>query len=259
MERIHVVGAGARTGTTLMAECMVACFEIDAFEKHEAQLTKHRRNVDVYLTKWPTDSALVGPRLKLDKHFHVICMIRDPRDVIVSFHSKDPDHFWTSLSHWKKQIRHVQRLAGSDRFTIVKYEDLVSEPDAVQDMIMSRLPFLRKKAAFSQFHELALPSPGAIAALGGLRPISAVRAGNWRNHLQRVAGQIARHGSISRELIEFGYEPDDAWLSLLDGVAPDMRSSHRERRRRSMLARRVKASFDAVFVAGARLFGARIV
>ena len=28
-------------------------------------------------------------------------------------------------------------------------------------------------------------------------------------------GQLARHGPITDRLIEFGYEPDDAWLSLL--------------------------------------------
>ena len=38
MERLHIVGLGPRTGTTLLAECMATCFEIDAFEPHEASL-----------------------------------------------------------------------------------------------------------------------------------------------------------------------------------------------------------------------------
>jgi hypothetical protein len=36
VKRIHIVGAGPRTGTTLLAESMAACFAIDVFEPHEA-------------------------------------------------------------------------------------------------------------------------------------------------------------------------------------------------------------------------------
>jgi hypothetical protein len=69
MERIHVVGAGPRTGTTLLAECMVSCFAIDAFEPHEASLCRHKKNVGVYLTKNPVDLHIVSPRLSIG-----ICM-----------------------------------------------------------------------------------------------------------------------------------------------------------------------------------------
>jgi hypothetical protein len=69
MERIHVVGAGPRTGTTLLAECMVSCFAIDAFEPHEVSLCRHKKNVGVYLTKNPVDLHIVSPRLSIG-----ICM-----------------------------------------------------------------------------------------------------------------------------------------------------------------------------------------
>lgn len=259
MERIHVVGAGARSGTTLLTECLIASFDIDAYEKHEAQINRHRTGADVYLTKWPTDTAVVGPRLTLDRHFHVLCMVRDPRDVIVSFHSKDPGRYWTDLSLWKSQYRHVTRLRDHERFTVVKYEDLVSDPDGVQDLIQARLPFLRRTAAFSSFHERAAPSPGAVSALGGVRPISTVSTGNWRGHLPRVAGQIELYGPIASELVELGYEKDDAWLSVLNGVTPDIDPGHRERRRKSIAVRQVRAAVDAACVVSARLFGSKIV
>jgi hypothetical protein len=65
-----------------------------------------------------------------------------------------------------------------------------------------------------------------VKALGSVRAISADRIGNWRNHLPRVAGQLARHGPITAELVELGYEADDSWLAALDGIEPDMRPSH---------------------------------
>src|SRR5712664_1119421 len=49
-------------------------------------------------------------------------------------------------------------------------------------------------------------------ALGGLRPPDAASIGRWRAHKERLAGQLRIHGPITRELIELGYERDDAWL-----------------------------------------------
>jgi hypothetical protein len=262
MERIHIVGVGPRTGTTLMAECMVACFDIDAFAAHEASVTSHRWNTEIYLTKWPAEISTVSPRLRLDRHFHVICMIRDPRDAVTSYHMQDQQRYWAPLRFWKKQIRHLRRLIGRRRFILVKYEDLVTRPDSVQDEIMRRLPFLRKKTNFSHFHEVAAPSARAAEALGGVRPIAPGRIGNWRNHLPRVAGQIARHGPITKDLIEFGYEADDSWLSTLKDVTPDHKPSHwkEEAGRQHRITRLwLRAWADAVLIVALRLFGMRIV
>src|SRR5687768_2829064 len=84
MERIHITGLGPRTGTTLMAESMIAGFAIDAFDDHEAQVFKLRRDCVVYLSKWPGGMESVRWRLRFDPHFHVVCMLRDPRDVVTS-------------------------------------------------------------------------------------------------------------------------------------------------------------------------------
>ena len=54
-QRIHIVGVSPRTGTTLLAECMVACMNIDAFEAHEASVSRLRLGPRVYLTKRPAD------------------------------------------------------------------------------------------------------------------------------------------------------------------------------------------------------------
>lgn len=225
MERIHVVGVSPRTGTTLIAECMCACFEIDAFEEHESPLDKHRHNVRVYLTKNPRDLHIVGPRQRLDRHFHVIAMVRDPRDIIASVHRRRPGRYWAPLRFWKERIGIVRRLAQHKRFILIRYEDLVRSPDLVQDELTRRMPFLRKKALFSEFHQIASPATKSLRALGPLRAIEPNSIGNWRNHLPRIKGQIARHGSISQDLIDFGYERDEEWLSILQDVDADLARS----------------------------------
>ncbi len=88
------------------------------------------------------------------------------------------------------------------------------------------MPFLTMKAPFSRYHEVAKPSDDSIDALRGIRPIAPVGIGNFRKHLPRVAGQLELHGDITKDLIEFGYESDDQWLSLLQDVESDLSPSH---------------------------------
>jgi hypothetical protein len=120
----------------------------------------------------------------------------------------------------------MRRLIHHKRFVVVRYERLVKDPDAVQEELMSRMPFLARRARFSEFYKLALPSKKSLAAMGSLRPIDDSKVGNWRNHLARVAGQLSIYGSICQELVEFGYEQDESWLAQLRGVQPDLTPSH---------------------------------
>jgi hypothetical protein len=226
MERIHIVGLGPRTGTTLLAESMIAAFDIDAFDEHEARATSLRRNARVYLSKWPGDLPFAGRRLQFDRHFHLICLMRDPRDVVTSRHRMAPERYWAPLWMWKRDLVRARRLIGHPRFRIVRYEELAANPDEVQATIAARLPFLRTRAPFSAFHQHAAPSGRALTALGGLRPIDTASIGKWRQHLPRLAGQLTRHGPITAELIELGYETDDQWLSVLEGVVPDLSPSY---------------------------------
>jgi hypothetical protein len=239
MERIHVTGLGPRTGTTVMAEAMVACFAIDAFDDHEAPVFKLRRNCAVYLSKWPGQMLSVRRRLRLDKHFHVICMLRDPRDVVTSRHGNDMARYWAPLRLWKRNFRYARTILGHPRVIPVRYEDLVAEPGKVQAEIARRLPFLLTTGSFTDFHRRADPAASAIAALGGVRALSADSVGNWRRHLPRLAGQLSRHGPVTAELIELGYEYDEGWLASLDGIEPDMSPSHWPEVSRRSLRQRV--------------------
>jgi hypothetical protein len=227
MKRIHIVGSGPRTGTTLMAEAMVACFRIDHHADHEARIfSPPPAEGDVYLTKAPQDLLVVRPLLRVNPSLHVICLIRDPRDAIVSEHGNVPGQYYAGLRYWKAYLPYWRRARDHPRFVTVKYEDFVTHPDIVQGRLMEAMPFLEMEAPFSRYHEVARPSDASVDALRGVRPIAPTSVGKWRNHLPRVAGQLQLHGSISEDLIELGYERDYAWLELLEGVEPDTSPSH---------------------------------
>jgi hypothetical protein len=148
------------------------------------------------------------------------------------------NRYWAPLRLWKRNFRYARPILDHPHVIPVRYEDLVTKPDEVQAEIARRLPFLRPAGRFSEFHRRAVPSANAVTALGGVRAISAGGIGKWRRHLPRLAGQLAQHGPVTAELIELGYEQDDAWLAALDGIEPDMTPSRWPEVRRCSLRQR---------------------
>lgn len=169
---------------------------------------------------------LVGPSLQADPDLYVICMIRDPRDVICSKHKKDPNHYWASLKFWKLYSEEFEKLISHPRFTPIKYESFVSKPDKIQAAIKNEMPFLKQTSRFSQYHQTATISKKSKEALRSVRPIKPTRVGTWKKHKSRIAGQLKLHGTLTPDLIKFGYEDNDEWLRELNGIDPDLSSSH---------------------------------
>ncbi|MGK7371060.1 MAG: hypothetical protein ACNS64_12675 [Candidatus Halalkalibacterium sp. M3_1C_030] len=227
MKRIHIVGVSPRSGTTLLAEAIDTCFNIDYSTDHEDELfTRAPGNPDVFLSKCPKDIMVVGPSLKTDPNLYVICMIRDPRDIVSSIHRKDPERYWAGLKFWKLYTSELPKLIKYKRFILIPYEELVSEPDKVQSLISDKIPFLKKELSFSQYHKAANVSKSSEKALGGIRPIRPKSVGKWRKHKGRIAGQLKLHGQLTPDLVTYGYENDSGWLEELEGVEPDLSQSH---------------------------------
>jgi hypothetical protein len=211
-----------------MAELMVNAFRVDGFAEHEVRIFNRPLGTHRFVvTKHPLDVVNVRPMLWRWPWLWVICMVRDPRDVVVSRHGRVPDTYYVGLNEWKERYPAARRLRSHPRVTLVRYEDLVSDPDAVQMHLMRWMPSLEKVAAFSEYHLRAKPSEKSSLALGGVRPVSAASVGRWREHKSRLVTQMQRHGSIARDLVELGYEADGSWLGELAGVEPDGSGSFR--------------------------------
>ncbi|MCX4187623.1 sulfotransferase family protein [Methylophaga sp. OBS4] len=224
-KHIHIVGCLPRSGTTLMTEIMINCFDIDAFTDHEYSIFKEfPRRYDVLCTKKPNDIKRVDYPLKVNPDLYVIYMLRDPRDAISSRSHKNNSQskkIWGNLADWIRHHEIATSLSSHPRFITVKYEDLVTDPDKVQLALQQQLPFLNAKAKFSEYHLQASPSGKSDAALGGVRPISPVSIGNWRNAKSYLKAQLEKYGDITDILINLGYEKNEQWLNELEGVEPD--------------------------------------
>lgn len=227
MKRIHIVGVSPRTGTTLLAEAMKHCFEIDYATNHEDELyTRAPNQPEIFLSKCPKDIMKIEPSLKVDPNLYTLCMIRDPRDIIVSRHRKNPERFWAGLKFWKLYTKELNAVIDKVRFILIRYEHFVSHPDRIQNLIAKKIPFLVKTAPFSRYHEIAEVSEMSDEALGGVRPIKPNSVGKWKKFKSRVAGQLKLHGPLSNDLVRFGYEKDHSWLNELEDVEPDLTPSH---------------------------------
>ena len=54
--------------------------------------------------------------------------------------------------------------------------------------------------------------------MNGLRAVSKESLQKWHAHLPRIAAQLAAHPQLAQDLIRLGYEADESWLHLLNGV-----------------------------------------
>jgi hypothetical protein len=227
MQHIHIVGSGPRTGTTLLAEAMKFCCNIDYATPHEDRLfSRPKHTANVFLTKYPSDLFVVEPSLRLDTNLYIICLIRDPRDAVVSRHGKDKERYWSTLRYWNEFVPIIRKLSNHPRFIPLRYEDFTHSPDDAQQLIVDSIPALRKTHNFTDYHKVAIPSEESKQALKTLRPISNVGIGSWKEHLPRIKQQIQIHGDITPSLIEFDYETSADWQQQLEEVTPYTENSH---------------------------------
>lgn len=226
-KRIHVVGLSPRTGTTLMVELLMASYRLDGRGDHERSIfDTPPPGPSPFCSKLPGDLLSMPWLLPADPELWVVCMVRDPRDVVVSRHSRDPSAYWVHLGVWKQRRTVAHRLQGHRRYIEIRYEDLVTDPARVQEEIDSRIPFLERTGDFSDFHLRAAPSARAQEALGAVRPVEPSRIGNWRTHRPRLVAQLERHGPVDEGLRAYGYESDGAWKRELQGVPADNGRTH---------------------------------
>jgi hypothetical protein len=228
MRRIHIVGAH-RSGTTLMLDLLVTCFAVDGSCPIEMSIYDEpdRDDYELFVSKQPRDAAVIGKVLDVDPDLYVIYMVRDPRAVITSVNRLYPGLYFCNLRVWNECERAAAALEGHPRFIMIRYEDLVADADAQQARIERAFPFLERKHAFSRFHEHSHASDVVRKAMNDLRPISADRLDAWKQHLPRIKGQMLTHPGLVEGLIRRGYERDDAWTKLLDGVEPDFSKGRR--------------------------------
>jgi hypothetical protein len=224
-KHLHIVACSPRSGTTLLHEAMVTCFKVDKHYDHEVRFNLvEAEDGQIVVTKRPKDTMYM-PEVIDDPDLFVVYVMRDPRDVIVSRHGKNKEMYYSNIRLWRELHGYARQIADHDRFLQVGYEEFVSNPDAVQDQIAAKFPWLQQLHKFSEYHEHANVSEKSKLAMNDVRPIAPTSVGKWKSNLGRINGQQITHGSLTPDLIECGYETSNEWEQVLDGVEPDFSRS----------------------------------
>ena len=225
-KHLHIVACSPRSGTTLLHEVMVTCFDIDKHYDHEIRFhLVTGEDGQVVITKRPKDTMYMPEVLDDDPELYVIYVLRDPRDVICSRHGKNKDMYYSNVRLWRQMHAYAKRMYGHERFLEVRYEDFVRDPDTTQKAIEEKFPWLNSRHAFSEYHEHAQVSAKSALAMHSVRPIAPTSVGVWTQHPGRIKGQQIVHGSLTPDLIECGYEASGEWETVLETVEPDMSGS----------------------------------
>ncbi|MBN2301993.1 MAG: sulfotransferase [Lentisphaerae bacterium] len=254
-KHIHIVACSPRSGTTLLHEAMITCFKHDKHYDHEMRFNKTTIETGtIVITKRPKDTPYMLSVLEQLSDLYVIYMLRDPRDVIVSRHSKDMSKYYSNIRLWNELHSSATHLYGHNNFLQIKYEDFVTDPDQTQREICARFPWLESVHKFSEFHNYARISDASSAAMHSVRPIDTESIGVWKKHPGRILAQQMIHGSLTPILIECGYETSGEWEKLLNHSKPDLSKSYYPEKESfpTILAKRIAGYFKVQTYISAR-------
>src|SRR5690606_4628274 len=111
-----IVSSGPRCGTTLLHEIMKSCFEFDSYSNRECSICVSNYKMgggQFILSKYPFEVDISIPIIKCFRSIYLICLIRDPRDMVVSFHGGNYDKYWCSLDYWNLFCNYYDKIKDS--------------------------------------------------------------------------------------------------------------------------------------------------
>ena len=200
-------------------------YVFSARAEHEASLLDPPpAGETLFLSKKPPDTTRIERAFRRDGETFLIAMLRDPRAVVASRHESRPDVYFRGFRHWRDCAKAIRRLETHPRCLVVRFEDLLTDPDAAQEAIERRYGFLERRARFSDYPAGVETAEGARRSLRGVRRLDRSRIAGWKDHLPRIKAQLDAHPDLASSLVESGYEPDSAWTAQLEEIRPHEQS-----------------------------------
>lgn len=175
-----------------------------------------KKEIEFFGDKAPNNSLYLDLLLKLYPDAIFIHLVRDYRDVIEAFLMVNfESHVVSSLAYrWNMYNEPFLRYQRQfpDKFYLVRYEDLVANPEKEMSQLLSRLN-LSFSSDMLRFHETAkeikshLKDDESHFFKSLDEPINTTKVGRWRTALNEKQIRTAEHicGKLGQKL---GYEPE---------------------------------------------------
>lgn len=153
---VYIAGCG-RSGTTLLQRLM-RCFEDSFVATGERPFTAlldliSRKEANLVVKRDATAWKILK---EMPPAVHLIYCVRHPYDVLTSFHpgARRSDQYYIKPSRWQQEYSAYRKYcrAMEIRPIVVRYEDLITEPDRVQSHLAEGLG-LKPRMAFTDRNE----------------------------------------------------------------------------------------------------------
>ena len=222
--RLHITG-GYRCGTTLMRNLMVG-FE-DTWIYHEGSEPENpevpQNNATITVTKCGNNPGRMARWLE-DDDVKLIVMLRDLRDMSCSIAVDLPDEKFSDIrpdAMVSLDVCVPKLLNIPGKMLLLRYEDLVSEPNNAQEVIASffdltiRYPFLEAHKYFPSVqnapeqNSLTSSSRPQAEASMRARPIDTKSVGIWKQHECRSSAEEFAQEPIVREFLSIYYPEEE--------------------------------------------------
>lgn len=179
-KRIFLMGCG-RSGTWLLTGIMstFANAAVAGTEHPPGAFRTFKDNPPVQVVKRTHDSCLVVNLIPAE--ISIIYILRHPYDVLTSKHPGNDHSRHISPLRWNSEMQALRWLCERKRpnTLILRYEDLVTEPDRTQALIAETFGLTVVHPA-SSFDQTFAPSDKARTAMHGLRAPDRQSIGRWR-------------------------------------------------------------------------------
>ncbi|MFK7819064.1 MAG: sulfotransferase [Planctomycetaceae bacterium] len=217
----HLVMCGfPRSGSTLlqlMIEACVADVRTYGRERRGMEAAKcYRRTHPIMMTKRPSDIfTLHDLRSFYENHqanVKFVLQVRDPRAILTSFHHAKPDEYYVPADRWAGIYSYWKWAIQADDVTVVRYEDLVANPERIQQQLSEFLGW-NVVHPFADFHSV-VPAGFDTRALNGVRKLDPANINRWQEPKYReklVRLLDSELPDLPEYLVELGYEANTDW------------------------------------------------
>ena len=195
----QMVGEGYRHDGDILSGAILA------FGLVSSQLTEQAVH---WVEKTPFNEYYVEQMLNWWPEALFIHVVRDPRDNYVSYQRKHPEWsirtFAESWLHSTQSGLAYQKKLGSDRYWVLRYEQLIQSPEEVLKAICQFLGILDQPS-------LKMPTRGGKAWQGNsmfadqFKRISASPGGRWKKSMS-VDDLVLLEGLTRSDMLRTGYE-----------------------------------------------------
>ncbi len=159
------------------------------------------RNAD---TSHSMDSNL----LRANPAVKVVWMVRNPLDILTSLHADRPGQFYMKPQKALSALDLYRRFKNEPQVLTVHYEELVSDPNAVQTRIAKAFQ-IETVRDFTDGHKYFPRFSQNVRALHSIRPVDMKSLQKWKtnpeykSYLQKILGEYPQLRLVAREC---GYE-----------------------------------------------------